>query len=129
VRGRTPERLTVGVFILADIATMLPLRHAYWKALEPSLIIIDSCVSVFLVGLSLKSSRWWPLWAAAFNILAVFMLVISAIDPKIRPYAYFVGEEMWDYLVLMALLFGALIEGRRELAAPPIYAASSPSAR
>jgi hypothetical protein len=57
------------------------------------------------------------------------MLVISALDPSIRPYAYFVGEQIWDYLVLMALLFGALIEGPRASAAAPHQASSRASAR
>jgi len=70
------------------------------------------------------------LWAAAFHVLAVIMLIVSALDPEVRPYAYYVGEQLWDYLGLVALLFGALLEGRRDLSGPaPRQVASSGSAR
>lgn len=129
-RGRRPERLTVGFLLIANIVTVLTSNQTYWKPIEPTLVAIDSCVALFFVGLALTSSRWWPLWAAAFHLLAVLMLVINALDPAIRPYADYVGEQLWDYLGLIALLLGALIEGRRDLAEPqPHHASSSASAR
>jgi hypothetical protein len=129
LRGGRPEKITAVVLILADLISAAPLRGAHWKHVEPTLVFIDLCVEIFFIYLALTSSRWWPLCAAAFNALAVIMLLISALDPSIRPYAYFVGEQIWDYLVLMALLFGALIEGPRASAAAPLQASSSASAR
>lgn len=126
IRGRRPERLTAVVLIIADILNALPLRSLYWKPIEPTVFFIDLYVAVFFVWLALSSSRWWPLWAAAFYLLAVIMLVINVLDPTIRPYAYYVGEQMWDYLGLMAIFLGVLIEGRRDVSP---HASSSPSAR
>ncbi len=54
------------------------------------------------------------------------MLVINVLDPTIRPYAYYVGEQMWDYLGLMAIFLGVLIEGRRDVSP---HASSNASAR
>jgi hypothetical protein len=130
VRGRTPERLTVIVLLIADLVTFFLLKNRYWKPIEPILVNIDSCVAIFFIGLALKSSRWWPLWAAAFHLLALAMVVFNALDPAVRPYAYYVGELIWDYLGLMALLFGTLFEGRRPVANyAPFQASSSASAR
>ncbi len=58
------------------------------------------------------------------------MLVVNALDPAIRPYAYYVGEQIWDYLGLIALLVGALLEGRRAIAEPKTpQVSSNPSAK
>jgi hypothetical protein len=129
VRGGRPEKSTAIVLLVADIISALPLRGIHWQHVEPSLWIIDFCVAVFFIGLALNSRRWWPLWAAAFHLLAVIMLAVNALEPAVRPYAYYVGELIWDYLGLMAFLLGVLIEGRRDVAAPPFQASSSPSAR
>ncbi len=130
LRGRAPERLTVGILITADLLTALPLRIGPWKPVELSLVLIDLCVAAFFVGLALISSRWWPLWAAAFHLLALIMLFVNALDPTIRPYAYYVGELTWDYFGLIALLFGTLFEARRNLSRPAARQTSSnPSAR
>ncbi len=75
-------------------------------------------VAIFFLILAFKSSRWWPLWAAAFQLLAVAMLIINALDPAVRPYAYYVGELIWDYLGLMALLVGTILECRRDFGDP-----------
>ncbi len=129
-RGRRPERITVGFLLAANIVTVVTSRENFWKPIEPTLVAIDSCVALFFVGLALISSRWWPLWAAAFHLLAVIMLVVNALDPAIRPYAYYVGEQIWDYLGLIALLIGALLEGRRAIGDPsPHQASSNASAR
>jgi hypothetical protein len=130
VRGRRPERLSAVVILFASVLTGLVLRSRPWKPIEPDLIFIDSCVAVFFVALALKSSRWWPLWAAAFHLLAVITLLIDALDTVVRPYAYYVGEQIWDYMGLMALLLGSLVEGRRDLGGDrPFQASSSASAR
>jgi len=118
VRGGQPERITVCVLIGADLISSLVLRAHHWKAVEPSLVVIDFCVAIFFVGLALKSSRWWPLWAAAFHLLAVIMIVASTVGAPVRPYAYFVGELIWDYLGLAALLLGTLLEARRDVGNP-----------
>jgi hypothetical protein len=125
VRGRAPERLTVSVLLAADLITFFLIKNRYWKPIEPTLVAIDSCVAIFFIGLALKSSRWWPLWAAAFHLLALAMVVFNALDPAVRPYAYYVGELIWDYLGLMALLFGTLFEARRAVLNPALFHASS----
>jgi hypothetical protein len=119
-RGGRPEKITAIVLIIADLISAIPLRGMHWKHVEPTLFLIDLCVAVFFVDLALKSSRWWPLWAAAFNILAFIMLIVSTSDPTIRPYAYYVGEIIWDYFVLAALFWGAMFEARRDLDSPTV---------
>ena len=92
--------------------------------------LVDLCVAAFFIGLALTSSRWWPLWAAAFHVMALIMVVVTALDPSIRPYTYYVGEQIWDYIGLTPLLFGALIERRRNVEPlARLHASSSASAR
>jgi hypothetical protein len=117
-RGGWPERVTTFVLIIADGLSFIKWHGAHQKRMEPMLFFIDLCVAAFFVLLALKSSRWWPLWAAAFNIMAFIMLVVSASDPTIRPYAYYVGEITWDYFVLAALFWGTMFEGRRDIRGP-----------
>jgi hypothetical protein len=114
VRGGKPERVAAVVLILADFISAAAMRSRHWQAAEPPIVVIDSCVAIFFVGFALKSSRWWPLWAAAFHFLAATMVIASLVGPPVRPYAYFVGELIWDYLGLFALLFGTHFEVHRD---------------
>ncbi len=78
-----------------------------------AIFAVDGTYTVGLLGLALRSQRFWPLWAAAFMILEVIMHVAMLIDHQVRARAYFIGMEIFSYLALGALLIGTWLESPR----------------
>ena len=68
---------------------------------------IDLVALLALTVLTLKSDRFWPMWATAFHLLAVTVHGATMVDPKITPWAFATGAIFWAYPMLLALAIGS----------------------
>lgn len=80
--------------------------------------VVDIVALVVLVGLALTSTRYWPLWAAGFHLLAVITHWLHRLDPTVGSWAYVTAGIIWGYLLLWSLAFGTwgAWRDRRQLA-------------
>ena len=67
----------------------------------------------FPYAIALKTGRFWPLFSAAFQLLAVVTHVASALDSAVSGWAYQTAGIIWSYLVITAIGYGALTAPRR----------------
>lgn len=109
--GGFDERLAAALFIAGTIASKVALHFDY-QSTETGLLVIDLSVLVCLIGLALRSDRFWPLWAAAFQLVAVTVHVASFTESGDFQWAYAVALIFWSYPVLIALTAGTWLEGR-----------------
>jgi bacteriorhodopsin len=93
-------------FVLGWIATPL-LRNPRWEAPQWAGLVIDALFLILLVTVALRSQRYWPLFAAAFQLLAVLTHFARMIDPGVRAWAYYTAGIIWTYVTLAALAVGA----------------------
>lgn len=78
-----------------------------WTSVEMGIFAIDIVALVALIQLALKSSRFWPMWASAFQLLAVSIHTAMAVAPQITPWAFATGAAFWAYPMLLALAVGS----------------------
>lgn len=105
VWGRWEERLG----FVAFLTTLAVTRQVFGlQAPSPAVIVVDAFFLAVLGFIAVRSERWWPSWAAAFQLAAVATrLLFFAPRPGIEPYEYFVSLAIWTWLVFIAVSLGA----------------------
>ncbi len=78
-----------------------------WSGLEVGIFAIDIVGLFALLCLTIKSDRFWPMWATAFQLLAVTIHTAMMVDPQITPWAFGTGAVFWAYPMLLALAIGS----------------------
>jgi hypothetical protein len=115
-KGGPPERLA-GVAMLA--ATLISTQLADQRWIEPqwALMAIDVFMLALLVALALFADRWWPLWAAALQLLAFVIHLAFAAQERVISLAYMIALNVIGYTVIIALGAGTVahMERRRRL--------------
>lgn len=79
-----------------------------WVRTEAEIFAIDIVALLALILLSIKSDRFWPMWASAFQLLAVTIHTAVMMEPQITPWAFATGAVFWAYPMLLALAIGSL---------------------
>ena len=59
------------------------------------------------IWIALKSDRHWPIFAAAFHLLAIVTHLARTADPTVLRYAYFSAQILWGYFLAFAIGYGA----------------------
>ena len=78
-----------------------------WTKVEVGIFAIDIIVLLAFIYLALKSDRFWPIWAAAFQLLAVIIHSTMIVAASVTPWAFGTGAVFWAYPMLLALAIGS----------------------
>ncbi len=104
-KGDREEQLAAGALLLSTAIT-LATRDVNWIGTQWGAFIPDVALLGLLVVMSLRTSRYWPLAAAAFQLLCVLTHVARMTDPGVRAWAYATGQVIWSQAVFWALGVG-----------------------
>lgn len=104
--GGRSERLGAAVIAAASLLSAL-LSSSGFAALEGGIFVVDLATWLALMFLAFRSNRYWPLWAAGFHSVAVVTHAAMFIDRSIVPAAYAIGQGLWAYPILIALMVGS----------------------
>lgn len=105
IRGGVEERLTAGSILINVTATVV-MRDQSWPQLQLAGFVIDVLSLVLLLTIALRTHKFWPLPAAAFQVLMVLTHVAKVIDPDLGQWSYMTAIVIWTYLLLIALGVG-----------------------
>ena len=109
--GGLDERLASIGFVLATITSRLFTESNYGNT-EFIVLMIDTALLAGLVLLALRSDRFWPMWAAAFQLVGTTVHFASMAETGDFKWAYAVGLIFWSYPVMIALMVGTWLEAR-----------------
>ena len=120
-RGGRAERTVAIWMTISSIATAAVQNTRDVAATQWADLLVDSLYLALLVWVALRSHRIWPLFAAAFQLVAVLIYFARMADFHVGARAPFVAGEVWSYLILLAVVVGVLIHGKdgRTAASPP----------
>lgn len=110
--GRNSERWTAVVLILAAVASLFASSSKFFQP-ESGIMLIDLALLGYLVWLAMRSDRFWPMYAAGFQIIGTLIHVARITDDSIFQSAYATGQILWSYPVLLTLAVGTWFEARR----------------
>lgn len=109
--GGLDERLAAFGFVVATLLTTIANRSHYLHT-ESGILAIDVMLLVGLLLLALRSDRFWPMYATAFQLVAVTVHVASLTEAGDFAWAYAVALIFWSYPVMLALMAGSWFEAR-----------------
>lgn len=116
-RGGAPERWGAGIvltgMVLSNIAAARS-GHLY-LATDVAFLIVDASEAVALILLACAANRYWPLWAAMFQLDAVFTEIVMFAHST-PPFSY--GLALRLFALPLPLLVGiGAVRHRGRLAA------------
>jgi hypothetical protein len=117
-KGGRSERIGGVAIFLGWVATVLVMKPGWWEA-SGLVVAVDSFVLAILVWLALTSHRYWPIAAAAFQLLAIVTHWAHSLDHTVGNWAYVTAGIIWGYLLVAALAVGTFTHWRWGRGASP----------
>ena len=108
--GGFDEQITAGAFVAATIISRIVQTN--YAHTETGVLVVDLALLAGLVVLALRSDRFWPMYAAAFQFVGTLVHIGSMTEQGDYAWAYAVGLVFWSYPVMAALMAGTWLEGR-----------------
>ena len=117
-RGRAEEKVAATACLVAIIATRLLIspQSVRYSGVEIGLFWIDAAMLATFVAIALYSKRFWPLWAAGFQLTVSMSHGLKAIELDLLPRAYAAAAVFWSYPILLVILVGTWRTHRRRVA-------------
>ena len=128
-KGGWSERVAAAAFLIAWVATSLARDHR-WIGPQWGGFVIDILFLAALLFVAFRSRRYWPLFAAGFQLLAVLTHLARIIDPNVHNWAYITAGVIWTYLTLFSIALGTYNRWREpgQPVAKDVPAAAGPGA-
>lgn len=103
-RGGLEERWAATIKVVSAMTTwaVIDTEHAY-RALDPPLVAIDVATLSAMLTIALRSRLFWPLWAAALQLLILVANFVPLLIGFWHPLAYAMNEQLWSW-PLVALI-------------------------
>lgn len=122
VRGGAPERtaggMLIGAFVIDEIVHRL-IDGRLYATVEMGSAIVDLGLLSGLVVLAHRSTRYWPLWVAGWQLAAVIAHAAKLLDPTMQATGYAVQAQIWGYPMVLAVGVGAVRHRLRRRAGDP----------
>jgi hypothetical protein len=107
--GRDEQLTAIGCIAATLLSRIVSTSYSH---MEMSILLVDAGFLVGLLVMALRSDRFWPMYAAAFQFLGLVVHVGSMAETGDFARAYAVGLIFWSYAVMAALMIGTWLEGR-----------------
>ncbi|QNM83913.1 hypothetical protein H8M03_06290 [Sphingomonas sabuli] len=116
IKGHKYERIAAALFLSATVLSLvahMSIRAGY-TAMNVGEVVVNSVVLLVLVGIALVSDRFWPLWAAGFQLVGSMAHILKTIDVTLAPMGYAVAARFWSYPILFVLFIAVWRQQRRQ---------------
>jgi len=116
VFGGKAGRCGAALFLLAVLGTVVATwPNSGWRHTNFPLFMVDSIYLAGLYVLAVRSGRFWPIWSAGFQLLAVLTHVGTMIDPFTKPQLYRALESFWALPILVTMVIGVSLDRKAGL--------------
>lgn len=108
--GRT-GRAGASIFAAATLGTALgTMLKPNWADTSYAVFAVDTACLFALILLACNSSRYWPIWATGFQIVAVATHIATLWIPDIVPVAYQALLSFWSIPILGIMVAGTKMD-------------------
>ena len=116
-RGRWDERLVAAICVLGSIASVIvktPIQDLY-SDIELGILVVDLLALGGFVFVAIRSTRFWPMWVAGFQLTSVLAHFLKAVHWGMMPQIYAAAERFWIYPIFLVIVVGTWRAHRRQL--------------
>lgn len=113
LKGGPDERsgaitILVGVLLTQVVSVIGPNGNMApgWFGPEIGVMATDVAVFIAFVAIAYRSEKFWPIWAAASQLVAVLTHGTVILDPSIVKMVYTTAQPFWVFPMLAALALG-----------------------
>ncbi|HYC75550.1 hypothetical protein [Brevundimonas sp.] len=117
LKGDEPERVGGGAYALGALASLLVQNDSQLYGPQWGLMIVETVMLVAWAALAWKSRRSWPIWACAFQSVAVMSHILTTTDMRPPIAAFYAVVNLASYGVLLVLALGVVQAWRDRRAA------------
>ena len=112
--GGVTERRVATAFAIAAIASISAgLFGNHWHGPNWGVIVIDVIFLIVLVVIARRSTRFWPLWAAASQLAGCLARFPAIMNPAFPKELYVSTQPYWALPLLVSLMIGAISAHRQ----------------
>ena len=110
VRGGTPERLAALAYLMAYLGgvALTISRSDAFQSVELGVLATDAALAAVLVTIALRANRYWTIWAASLQTVALAGHLAKFIVPEILAPAYAITLIVWSYAAIPVLALATL---------------------
>lgn len=93
------------LLLVSPIYAALSTTAGQFDHIDLGYLVIDGVLLIGMVGLALVSDKWWPLWLAGAQLIALLSHLVRLIDASYAPFAYalMMRTPSWIQLVILAI--------------------------
>lgn len=116
-KGGGSERAAVGIIVAAALLSQIAsLMGNRWHGFEAYVMAVDAATFVAFVFLAKRSRKFWPIWAAAAQLIGTMTHLVVLFEPSIVLEVYASTQPFWALPVIVAMIVGTRGERLRRLA-------------
>jgi hypothetical protein len=131
-RGGQPERAAAAVIPAMYLLDLL--YHVIWgqvttyDRVNVGHLVLDTAALFVFVLIAVRANRWWTIWLASAQIVAVVSHFLRGITSAMHPWVYAAMTRGPSWLEIMLLFVGtALYQYRRRARSAPLQSSSARS--
>lgn len=115
VRGGKPERLGAATLLAGALLSVCLAQPfvARFRHVETGILLVDLTILGILLWLSLRSTRFWPIWIAALVGAEICIHLMRLAFPREIPQAYMTAIGLWSWAAQLLLMIATLRHRRR----------------
>jgi len=69
-------------------------------------MVVDAALFLAFVAIAYRSTKFWPIWAAASQLVAVLTHWVVILNPSIVRTVYATAQPFWVFPVIIAIAVG-----------------------
>lgn len=112
-RGGFAERIGMATLCLCMVFGRWFEHDLDWEGLQVGVLMGDIVMLAVLVWLSWRSARrYWPIYAAGFQLLNLGTHIAELMDGGVRGWSYATAQVIFTWMIMGAIGWGVLEENR-----------------
>jgi hypothetical protein len=107
LKGDQPEKTGAAAFLIGWFASLLVQSGARIYYQQPIMFALDLAMLLVFAALCWKARQIWPVWAAAFQLLAVMGHLTAFVSLELPVTSFYIVINLAGYGVLASIAVGA----------------------
>lgn len=111
--GGKDGRYFAFLFFVGVVATYIAQENSDWRVTHLRLMLVDGLFFVAMIWLMLRSASYWPIWAAACQLMTVLTHVATFILRSFSDRIYEGLSTVWVIPLMLFTIIGIELDRKR----------------